>query len=52
MKIVIEVPEKYLNKEVIDVSLITGANGTITDVNVEDKLTDFEVLKETQKTAN
>lgn len=44
MKIVIDIPEKYLNDNIIDVTLFTGANNTITDVNVEDKHTKFQVL--------
>lgn len=44
MKIVINIPEKYLNSNIIDVTLFTGANNTITDVNVEDKYTEFQIL--------
>lgn len=44
MKIVIDIPEKYLNSYIIDVTLITGVNNTITDVNVEDKYAEFQVL--------
>ena len=44
MKLVIDIPEKYLNSNIIDVTLITGANNTITDVNVEDKYAEFQVL--------
>jgi len=44
MKIVIDIPEKYLNSNIIDVTLITGANNTITDVNVEDEYAEFQVL--------
>lgn len=44
MKVVIDVPEKYLNSNIIDVTLITGANGTITDVNIEDEYTEFQTI--------
>lgn len=44
MKIVIDIPEKYLNSNIIDVTLFTGANNTITDVNVEDDCAEFQVL--------
>lgn len=44
MKIVIDIPEKYLNSNIIDVTLFTGANNTITDVNVEDEYAEFQVL--------
>lgn len=44
MKIVIDVPEKYLNSNIIDVTLFTGANNAITDVNVEDKYAEFQIL--------
>ena len=46
MKIVIDVPEKYLNSNngIIDVTLFTGANNTITDVNVENTYAKFQVL--------
>ena len=46
MKIVINVLEKYLNSNIIDVTLFTGANNTITDVNVEDKYAEFQILPE------
>ena len=44
MQIVIDIPEKYLNSDIIDVTLFTGANNTITDVNVEDEYAKFQVL--------
>ena len=44
MKIVINIPEKYLNSNIIDVTLITGANNTITDVNVENEYAEFQIL--------
>jgi hypothetical protein len=44
MQIVIDIPEKYLNSNIIDVTLITGANNTITDVNVENEYVEFQVL--------
>ena len=44
MKIVIDIPEKYLNSSIIDVTLFTGVNNTITDVNVEDTYAEFQVL--------
>lgn len=44
MKIVIDIPEKYLNSNIIDVTLFTGANNTITDINVEDEYAEFQVL--------
>lgn len=44
MKIVIDIPEKYLNSNIIDVTLYTGANNTITDVGVEDEYAEFQVL--------
>lgn len=44
MKIVINIPEKYLNSNIIDVTLFTGSNNIITDVNVEDEYAEFQVL--------
>ena len=44
MKLVIDIPEKYLSSNIIDVTLFTGANNTITDVNVEDEYAEFQVL--------
>jgi predicted RNA-binding protein associated with RNAse of E/G family len=44
MQIVIDIPEKYLNSNIIDVTLFTGANNTITEVNVEDEYAEFQVL--------
>ena len=44
MKIVINIPEKYLNSNIIDVTLFTGANNTITDVNVENEYAEFQIL--------
>ena len=44
MKIVINIPEKYLNSNIIDVTLFTGANNTITDINIEDEYAEFQVL--------
>ena len=46
MKIVIDIPEKYLNSSsgIIDVTLFTGENNVITDVNVEDDYAKFQVL--------
>jgi hypothetical protein len=44
MKTVIDIPEKYLNSNIIDVTLITGTNNTITDVNVENEYVEFQVL--------
>ena len=44
MKIVIDIPEKYLNSNIIDVTLFMGANKTITYVNVEDEYAEFQVL--------
>lgn len=44
MKIVIDIPEKHLNSNIIDVTLFTRANNTITDVNVEDECAEFQVL--------
>lgn len=44
MKIVINIPEKLLSSEIIDVTLITGANNTITDVNIENEYAEFQVL--------
>lgn len=44
MKIVIDIPEKYLNSNIIDVTLFTGSNNTITDVNVENEYAEFQIL--------
>ena len=44
MEIVIDIPEKYLNSNIIDVTLFAGANKTITDVNVENEYTKFQIL--------
>lgn len=44
MQIVIDIPEKYLNSNIVDVTLFAGANNTITDVNVEDEYAKFQVL--------
>lgn len=44
MKIVIDIPEKYLNSNIIDVTLFPGADNTITDVNVENEYAEFQVL--------
>jgi hypothetical protein len=44
MQIVIDIPEKYLNSDIIDVTLFPGATNTITDVNVEDEYAKFQVL--------
>lgn len=44
MHIVIDIPEEYLNSNIIDVTLFTGVNNTITDVNVEDKYAEFQVI--------
>lgn len=44
MKIVIDIHEKYLNSNIIDVTLFTGANNTITDVNVENEYAEFQIL--------
>lgn len=46
MQIVIDIPEKYLNSSsgIIDVTLFTGENNAITDVNVEDHYAKFQVL--------
>ena len=44
MKIVIDIPEKYLSSNIIDVTLFTGAHNTITDVNVENEYAEFQIL--------
>ena len=46
MKIVIDIPEKYLNTSsgIIDATLFTDKNNTITDVNIEDTYAKFQVL--------
>ena len=46
MQIVIDIPEKLLSSKIIDVTLFTGVNNTITDVNVEDKYAEFQILTE------
>ncbi len=44
MKIVIDVPEEYLDSEVIHITAVTGVNNKITDVNVEGAYAEFQVL--------
>lgn len=46
MKIVINIPEQYLNSNIIDVTLFTGTNNTITDVNIENEYAEFQILPE------
>ena len=43
MQIVIDIPEKYLDQNIIDVSVMP-VNREIRDVNVEDKYAEFTVL--------
>lgn len=45
MQIVIEIPEEYLDQNIIDVSVMP-VNREIRDVNVEDKWVGFTVLPE------
>lgn len=44
MKIVIDIPEEYLDSEVIHITAVTGVNNKITDVNVESVYAEFQVL--------
>ena len=45
MRVVIEIPEEYLDQNIIDVSVMP-VNREIRDVNVEDKYAEFTVLPE------
>ena len=44
MKIVIDIPEEYLDSEVIHITAVTGVDNKITDVNVESAYAEFQVL--------
>ena len=44
MQVVINIPDEYLNSSIIDLTVFTEADHTITYVNVEDECADFKVL--------
>lgn len=44
MKVVVDIPEKYLNSDMIKIDVFTGENNTITDINVESSYAKFQVL--------
>ena len=44
MQILINIPEEYLDSEVIHITAVTGVNNKITDVNVEGAYAEFQVL--------